>query len=107
MKYKKIVCVVIDSFGIGQATDAKEFDDAGADTFGHILEYRPDLKIDNLYQLGLGNLHPNAVSNQSLGYALKMHEASCSKDTMTGHWEMMGIHTTKPFSVNVLNGFVV
>ena len=42
MKYKKIVCVVIDSFGIGQATDAKEFDDAGADTFGHILEYRPD-----------------------------------------------------------------
>ena len=51
MKYKKIVCVVIDSFGIGQATDAKEFDDAGADTFGHILEYRPDLKIDNLYQV--------------------------------------------------------
>ena len=51
MKYKKIVCVVIDSFGIGQATDAKEFDDAGADTFGHILEYRPDLKIENLYQL--------------------------------------------------------
>lgn len=53
MKYKKIVCVVIDSFGIGQATDAKEFDDVGADTFGHILEYRPDLKIDNLYKLGL------------------------------------------------------
>lgn len=53
MKYKKIVCVVIDSFGIGQATDTKEFDDVGADTFGHILEYRPDLKIDNLYQLGL------------------------------------------------------
>ena len=65
MKYKKIVCVVIDSFGIGQATDAKEFDDAGADTFGHILEYRPNLKIENLYKLGLGNLHPNAVSNQS------------------------------------------
>ena len=51
MKYKKIVCVVIDSFGIGQATDAKDFDDFGADTFGHILEYRPDLKIDNLYKL--------------------------------------------------------
>ena len=105
MKYKKIVCVVIDSFGIGQATDAKEFDDAGADTFGHILEYRPNLKIENLYKLGLGNLHPNAVSNQSLGYALKMHEASCSKDTMTGHWEMMGIHTTKPFKTFTENGF--
>ena len=65
MKYKKIVCVVIDSFGIGQATDAKEFDDVGADTFGHILEYRPDLKIDNLYKLGLGNLHPNGKNLQS------------------------------------------
>ena len=105
MKYKKIVCVVIDSFGIGQATDAKEFDDVGADTFGHILEYRPDLKIDNLYQLGLGNLHPCGKALQSKGYACKMHEASCSKDTMTGHWEMMGIHTTKPFKTFTENGF--
>lgn len=105
MKYKKIVCVVIDSFGIGQATDTKEFDDVGADTFGHILEYRPDLKIDNLYQLGLGNLHSSGKALQSKGYACKMHEASCSKDTMTGHWEMMGIHTTKPFKTFTENGF--
>ena len=105
MKYKKIVCVVIDSFGIGQATDAKEFDDVGADTFGHILEYRPDLKIENLYKLGLGNLHPCGKALQSKGYACKMHEASCSKDTMTGHWEMMGIHTTKPFKTFTENGF--
>ena len=105
MKYKKIVCVVIDSFGIGQATDAKEFDDVGADTFGHILEYRPNLKIENLYQLGLGNLHPSGKALQSKGYAFKMYEASCSKDTMTGHWEMMGIHTTKPFKTFTENGF--
>ena len=105
MKYKKIVTIVVDSFGIGQATDAKEFNDFGADTFGHILEYRPDLKISNLYKLGLGNLHPSAVSTQSLGYAFKMHEASCSKDTMTGHWEMMGIHTTKPFKTFTEHGF--
>jgi len=104
-KFKKIVTIVIDSFGIGQATDAKEFDDVGADTFGHILEYRPDLKIDNLYQLGLGNLHPNGKNLQSKGYACKMHETSCSKDTMTGHWEMMGIHTTKPFKTFTENGF--
>ena len=104
-KFKKVVTIVIDSFGIGQATDAKDFNDAGADTFGHILENRPDLKIDNLYKLGLGNLHPSAVSTQSLGYAFKMHEASCSKDTMTGHWEMMGIHTTKPFKTFTENGF--
>ena len=107
MKYKKIVCVVIDSFGIGQATDTKEFDDVGADTFGHILEYRPDLKIDNLYQLGLGNLHASGKALQSKGYACKMHEASCSKDTMTGHWEMMGIHTTKPFKTFTENGFLM
>ena len=104
-KFKKIVTIVIDSFGIGQATDAKEFDDAGADTFGHILEYRPDLKIDNLYKLGLGNLHPSGKALQSKGYAFKRHEASCSKDTMTGHWEMMGIHTTKPFKTFTENGF--
>ena len=104
-KFKKIVTIVIDSFGIGQATDAKEFDDAGADTFGHILEYRPDLKIDNLYKLGLGNLHPSGKALQSKGYVFKMHEASCSKDTMTGHWEMMGIHTTKPFKTFTENGF--
>lgn len=105
MKYKKIVTVVIDSFGIGQARDAKDFKDEGADTFGHILEYRPELKIPNLYQLGLGNLHPKAANKQEKGYAFKMHEASCSKDTMTGHWEMMGIHTTKPMKTFTEHGF--
>lgn len=105
MRYKKIVTIVIDSFGIGQARDAKDFNDEGADTFGHILEYRPDLRIPNLYKLGLGNLHPKAVSKQQVGYAFKMNEASCSKDTMTGHWEMMGIHTTKPFKTFTQHGF--
>ena len=96
---------MIDSFGIGQAKDAKDFNDEGTDTFGHILECRPDLKTDNLYQLGLGNLHPKAKNKQQVGYAFKMNEASCSKDTMTGHWEMMGIHTTKPFKTFTENGF--
>ena len=105
MGYKKIVTIVIDSFGIGQAKDAKDFNDEGTDTFGHILECRPDLKTDNLYQLGLGNLHPKAKNKQQVGYAFKMNEASCSKDTMTGHWEMMGIHTTKPFKKFTENGF--
>ena len=79
MKYKKIVTVVVDSFGIGQAKDAKDFNDEGADTFGHILAYRPNLKIDHLYQLGLGNLNPAAENKQSLGLAFKMNEASCSR----------------------------
>lgn len=105
MKYKKIVTVVVDSFGIGQAKDAKDFNDEGADTFGHILAYRPTLKIDHLYQLGLGNLNPAAENKQSLGLAFKMNEASCSKDTMTGHWEMMGIKTTKPFKTFTEHGF--
>ena len=105
MKYKKIVTVVIDSFGIGQAKDAKDFHDEGADTFGHILAYRPDLKIPNLYKLGLGNLNPHAKNLQTMGYAFKMNEASCSKDTMTGHWEMMGIKTIKPQKTFTQHGF--
>ena len=105
MKYKKIVTVVIDSFGIGQAKDAKDFHDEGADTFGHILAYRPGLKIPNLYKLGLGNLNPHAKNLQTIGYAFKMNEASCSKDTMTGHWEMMGIKTIKPQKTFTQHGF--
>lgn len=105
MKYKKIVTIVIDSFGIGQAKDAKDFQDEGADTFGHILEYHPSLNIPNLYKLGLGDLHPKAENKQVFGYAFKMNESSCSKDTMTGHWEMMGIHTTKPFKTFTETGF--
>lgn len=105
MKYKKIVTVVIDSFGIGQAKDAKDFHDEGADTFGHILAYRPGLKIPNLYKLGLGNLNPHAKNLQTMGYAFKMNEASCSKDTMTGHWEMMGIKTIKPQKTFTQHGF--
>lgn len=105
MKYKKIVVVVIDSFGIGQANDAKAYGDFGADTFGHILEYRKNLKIDHLYHLGLGNLHPDCCFKQSIGYALKLHELSCSKDTMTGHLEMMGIETKTPFKTFTDTGF--
>ena len=105
MKYKKIVTIVIDSFGIGQAKDAQEFNDDGADTFGHILMHHPNLQISNLYKLGLGNLHPKAENKQEMGYAFKMNEASCSKDTMTGHWEMMGIKTTKPFKTFTEHGF--
>lgn len=105
MKYKKIVTIVIDSFGIGQAKDAKDFHDEGADTFGHILAYRPNLKIPNLYKLGLGNLNPHAKNLQTVGYAFKMNEASCSKDTMTGHWEMMGIKTIKPQKTFTQHGF--
>ncbi len=105
MKYKKVVLIVIDSFGIGQATDAKEYGDFGADTFGHILEYRKDLKIDHLHQLGLGVLHPKALSNQIMGYACKLNELSCSKDTMTGHLEMMGIETKTPFKTFTETGF--
>ncbi len=105
MKYKKIVLIVIDSFGIGQATDAKAYGDVGADTFGHILEHRKDLKIDHLYQLGLGALHPNALNNQIMGYACKLYELSHSKDTMTGHLEMMGVETKTPFKTFTETGF--
>lgn len=105
MKYKKVVVIVIDSFGIGQADDANAYGDCGADTFGHILEYRKNLKINSLYKLGLGQLHPNCNYKQTMGYALKLHEKSCSKDTMTGHLEMMGIETKTPFKTFTETGF--
>mgnify|MGYP000021287057 CR=1 FL=1 len=104
MKYKRIFTIVVDSFGIGHAPDAKEFDDEGAHTFGHILEKMPDLKIPNMMKIGLGNIGIQKET-QTMGYALRLQEASAGKDTMTGHWEMMGLHITTPFQTFTETGF--
>lgn len=104
MKYKRVFTIVVDSFGIGHAPDAKEFDDEGANTFGHILEKMPDLKIPNMMKLGLGNIGIQK-DTQTMGYALRLQEASAGKDTMTGHWEMMGLHITTPFQTFTETGF--
>ena len=99
-KYKRIFVVVIDSMGIGEAEDAVSYDDLGTNTLGHISEKMDTFNIPNLQKLGLANLcdmkQVPAVDNP-IGKYMVLKEASVGKDTMTGHWEMMGLHITKPF----------
>lgn len=107
-KYKRIFTIVIDSLGIGAMPDSEEFGDIGVDTLGHISEYVESLSIPNLQKLGLANLHPLkniAPIANPLGYFTAMNEASVGKDTMTGHWEMMGLKIEKPFQTFTEMGF--
>ena len=107
-KYKRIFTIVLDSLGIGEMTDSKDYGDAGANTLGHIAEYTERLNIPNLQKLGIGNLCQlkgvQAVE-KPLGKYAKLNEKSVGKDTMTGHWEMMGIYTDKPFQTFTEHGF--
>ena len=108
MRFNRVFVIVLDSLGIGPMADSARFDDAGADTLGHISETVEHLDIPNLQRLGLANLkalkqvkpaeHPE-------GYFMAMNEASNGKDTMTGHWEMMGIRTDKPSITFTEHGF--
>ena len=107
-KYKRIFTIVLDSLGIGNAKDADVFDDVGADTLGHISDTVEHLNIPNLQKMGMANLHSlkqvEAIE-KPLGYQMKLNEMSNGKDTMTGHWEMMGIRTEKPFITFTEHGF--
>ncbi|MGM0198123.1 phosphopentomutase [Enterococcus sp. DIV1314a] len=99
--FKRVHLIVMDSVGIGEAPDAAQFNDVGSDTLGHIAE-TAGLTIPHLEQLGLGTIRPLAgveavVDHQ--GYATKLEEVSVGKDTMTGHWEIMGLNIQKPFRV--------
>lgn len=108
MKFKRIFLIVCDSMGIGNAKDAEKYDDLNANTVGHICTSCNGLKIPTLQNLGFGNLgefkgvlktkNPDA-------YVMKLNEASNGKDTMTGHWEMMGLKTEKPFITFTETGF--
>ena len=107
-KYKRIFTIVIDSLGVGALADAAAYGDVGTDTLGHISREMEEFKIPNLQKLGMANLHPLKqvpAVEQPLGYFMKMNEASTGKDTMTGHWEMMGLHITKPFQTFTETGF--
>lgn len=108
MKYNRIFTIVIDSLGVGAMPNAKEYDDEGCDTLGHIDEKMESFSIENLAKMGLANLHPLTKVKKvekPLGYYTKLLEASVGKDTMTGHWEMIGLHITKPFKTFTDTGF--
>lgn len=108
MKYKRIFLLICDSLGIGNGQDANNYDDEGANTLKHICDTCNGLDIPNLEGLGLGNLgdfkgiYP---LRSQLGYILKLNELSSGKDTITGHFEMMGIHTKKPLITFTKTGF--
>lgn len=104
--FKRIHVVVMDSVGIGEAPDADKFGDVGSDTLGHISSIA-GLTVPSLEKMGLGAIRPlDTVRNivPQKGYAGKLEEISAGKDTMTGHWELMGLLTNTPFPTYP-NGF--
>lgn len=107
-KFKRIFVIVTDSVGIGEMPDANKFGDVGTNTFVHTAERCGGLNVPNMNSLGLGDLAPilgtSKVSHPN-AYCMRLREASAGKDTMTGHWEMMGIYTTKPFQTFTDTGF--
>ncbi|ANZ65844.1 phosphopentomutase [Secundilactobacillus paracollinoides] len=103
MTFKRVFGIVTDSVGIGEASDAKDFGDVGADTLGHIGDfYKGNFKVPNLQKMGLSNIRPEnpiegvPVAEAPTGYFGKMHEISVGKDSMDGHWEMMGLPVLEP-----------
>lgn len=112
--FNRIHLVVLDSVGIGAAPDANNFVNAGvpdgaSDTLGHISK-TVGLNVPNMAKVGLGNIPRETplktvpAETQPTGYATKLEEVSLGKDTMTGHWEIMGLNITEPFDT-FLGGF--
>ncbi|WP_270757787.1 phosphopentomutase [Streptococcus infantarius] len=112
--FNRIHLVVLDSVGIGAAPDANNFVNAGvpdgaSDTLGHISK-TVGLNVPNMAKIGLGNIPRETplktvpAEVQPTGYTTKLEEVSLGKDTMTGHWEIMGLKITEPFDT-FLDGF--
>ena len=109
-KYKRIFVIVLDSLGVGAMEDSEKFGDIGVDTFGHIADNTDNFVIPNLKKLGIGNLHKMKgiePAKEPMAKVCKLREKSLGKDTMTGHWEMMGLYITKPFQTFTDTGFPI
>ena len=107
-KFKRIFVIVIDSVGIGYDSESHLYGDEGANTLVHTSELCKGLKIPTMNALGIGDLGPivgTTIVSHPKSYVTKANETSNGKDTMTGHWEMMGIHTTSPFMTFTDTGF--
>ena len=103
-KYKRIFVIVLDSLGIGAMPDSEQYGDVGVHTFLHIWESQGGLNIPHLRSLGMGNLC-GVSKDRAKGCYMELLEQSVGKDTMTGHWEMMGLHVTRPFQTFTETGF--
>ena len=107
-KYKRIFVIVMDSLGVGAMSDSPEFGDVGVNTLAHISQSVDSFYMPYLQKMGMANLTPLKQVEpveKSLGYYGKLNEKSRGKDTMTGHWEMMGLEVTKPFKTFTEHGF--
>lgn len=108
MKYNRVFLVIMDSVGAGELPDAKDYNDTGANTLKHIAQAAKGLNLPHLQSLGLGNLTDIEGVNPlkpEKGYYTKCEELSVGKDTMTGHWEIMGLKITEPFRTFTETGF--
>lgn len=103
MKIERVIVLVLDSVGAGEAEDAKEYGDWGANTLLHTLQYNPLLRLPNLEKMGLRGVIFNEKGNYIASYG-RLKEQSKGKDSIDGHWEMMGIILNKPFPTYP-NGF--
>ena len=107
-KYRRIFVIVMDSLGVGAMDDSPQFGDMGVNTLGHIAQSVKTLHMPNLQKMGMANLTPLKCvesAEKTSGYYGKLREKSKGKDTMTGHWEMMGLEVTKPFKTFTETGF--
>ncbi len=107
---KRAIIIVLDSVGIGELPDAADFGDVGSNTLVNIKKARPKTSLPHLTSLGLGNIPGKDIAllgktEHPLGAYGKMAEKSIGKDTTTGHWEIAGIITEKPFPTFTENGF--
>ncbi len=107
-KYRRIFILVIDSLGIGAMPDAEQYGDFGVDTLLHVAQARERFRIPNLAKLGLAHLRPLPQvqpGERPMAHYLTLYERSRGKDTMTGHWEMMGLYVRSPFQTFTEHGF--
>ena len=104
MKFNRIFLIVLDSLGVGETSDADKFNDLGASTLGHILEYNP-IDYPNLEKMGFLNLVNYKNVEDTNAYYTKAHPKANGKDTLTGHLEMMGVRMIKPFKTFTETGF--
>lgn len=107
---KRAIIIVLDSVGIGELPDAADFGDAGSNTLVNIKKARPETSLPNMAALGLGNIQGEDIHllgkvDAPKGCFCKMGEKSIGKDTTTGHWEIAGIVTAKPFPTYTETGF--
>ncbi|MFW5865086.1 MAG: phosphopentomutase [Candidatus Izemoplasmataceae bacterium] len=106
--YKRIFLIVIDSVGVGAMPDAKDYGDEGTNTIKNISIATGGIHLPTMERLGYGNLTDIVgvnPTNDAIAYYTKMAEKSVGKDTMTGHWEIMGLRITKPFQTFTDTGF--